>query len=166
VSADLLRPAAATLREGFPAEADYLLARLTIGSGGCWTWTGARNIHGYGKVKRAKKTLGVHRWVWLALNGSLGDGIELDHLCRNRACFNPEHLEPVTGQENIRRGHASRGVYEDCPITGRVEVGLTLANGLRMELPYSRDAVTALARAESADEFEAMAKVFGAEVAS
>jgi hypothetical protein len=46
----------------------------------------------------------LHVLVWQAKNGEVPEGLELDHLCRNRACCNPSHLEPVTGSENVRRG--------------------------------------------------------------
>jgi hypothetical protein len=48
--------------------------------------------------------LGAHRWSWEKVNGSVPDDLHIDHLCRNRACVNPAHLEPVTRRENILRG--------------------------------------------------------------
>ena len=71
---------------------------------GCWEWTGHRNAKGYGTVKMGKSRRHVHRWFWEQIHGPVADGLELDHLCRNRACVNLDHLEAVTHQENMRRG--------------------------------------------------------------
>jgi hypothetical protein len=65
----------------------------------CIEWTGCRDKDGYG---RSGKTL-AHRVAYIAAVGPIPAGMELDHLCRNRGCVNPEHLEPVTHYENMRR---------------------------------------------------------------
>lgn len=77
-------------------------------SGDCWEWTGAK-WNGYGKtavhVANGKtKHWAAHRRAYELLVGPIPDGLQLDHLCRNRACVNPDHLEPVTGSVNVRRG--------------------------------------------------------------
>lgn len=73
----------------------------------CTLWDGAVNVMGYGEkvpsVGVSKSRL-VHRQVWEALNGAIPSGLELDHLCRNPACFNVMHLELVTHRENVLRG--------------------------------------------------------------
>lgn len=71
----------------------------------CWLWTGTKNHAGYGSfsVGRARR-LGAHRWSYEHFVGAVPAGLELDHLCRVRHCVNPAHLEPVTRQENLRRG--------------------------------------------------------------
>jgi hypothetical protein len=74
--------------------------------GQCWTWTGATSDGGYGVVRWGGKIGRVHRLVYEAMVGPITAGLDLDHLCRNRACYNPAHLEPVTRGENIRRGLA------------------------------------------------------------
>lgn len=70
----------------------------------CWEWTGARSSKGYGSIWYQGRAQGAHRVVWHLLFGDLPDETpELDHLCKNRACCNPAHLEPVDRAENCRR---------------------------------------------------------------
>lgn len=70
---------------------------------GCWSWPG-RESFGYGRVEMDGRVLMVHRVVYERLRGPIPDGLCLDHLCRNRYCANPDHLEPVTQRENTLRG--------------------------------------------------------------
>ena len=74
--------------------------------GECLIWTGAK-AKGYGMFGRGRKGTGwiaAHRFTWELLRGPIPKGLELDHLCRNHACVNPDHLEVVTHQENCLRG--------------------------------------------------------------
>lgn len=71
---------------------------------GCWTWTAARSADGYGQFKAEGRTVRAHRWSFTRYMGEIPAATpELDHLCCNRACCNPDHLEPVTREENMRR---------------------------------------------------------------
>ena len=74
---------------------------------GCWTWTGAVALSGYGNwYPGARVSEFAHRRAYELLMGPIPAGRELDHLCRNRLCCNPDHLEPVTPAENIARSGA------------------------------------------------------------
>lgn len=82
----------------------------------CWWWTGSKTGEGYGQLKLGKTTRVAHRVVYELLVNAVPDGLELDHLCRNRACVNPAHLEPVSHSVNVQRAekpksasHCKRG---------------------------------------------------------
>lgn len=70
----------------------------------CWWWTGQQNGHGYGLIRVGRRKLMAHRVVYEMRVGAIPNGFQLDHLCRNRACVNPTHLEPVIPRTNVLRG--------------------------------------------------------------
>lgn len=79
----------------------------TYRDGDCWRWSQYRDRDGYGRFGRGHL---AHREAYKALVGPIPQGLTLDHLCRNRDCVNPAHLEPVTIGENLLRGESFQGV--------------------------------------------------------
>lgn len=75
-----------------------------VAPGCCWEWTGAKTSGGYGQFYVDRRLVVSHRYSYERLVGPIPEGLQIDHLCRNRSCVNPGHLEPVTQQVNIRRG--------------------------------------------------------------
>jgi len=100
---------------------DRIRALVSISENGCWLYAeGRASSSGYRQVLVGQKLQYAHRVTYEALVGPILEGLVLDHLCRNRACVNPAHLEPVTQQVNTLRGigpaavnsrktHCSRG---------------------------------------------------------
>ena len=87
------------------------------GDSGCWIWQGAKGPAGYGVVftkiggRSPEQQSAAHRIAYESAVGSIPDGLHIDHLCRNRACCNPAHLEPVEQTENSRRAARPRGTH-------------------------------------------------------
>jgi hypothetical protein len=84
--------------------------------GGCWNWKGAKSAerdgvtyYGYFAAGGAKSQMRVHRWSYQYYVGQIPEGFTIDHLCRNTLCVNPQHLEPVTQRENLRRSDVVTG---------------------------------------------------------
>lgn len=89
--------------------------------GPCWIWIAAKTSRGYGNFTvggRSGRNHTAHRFAYELANGAVADGLDLDHLCRVRACVNPTHLEPVTRRENLLRGEtivARNSAKTHCP---------------------------------------------------
>lgn len=104
--------------QGFRSDADRFWSKVDR-SGACWLWTGLKLPHGYGRFgiggRADHRDVLAHRFAYELLVGPIPGGLQIDHLCRVRACVNPAHMEPVTGAENTRRGgnaaktHCKRG---------------------------------------------------------
>ncbi len=71
---------------------------------GCWQWQGDKSKKGYGRFWVGNKFAQAHRYAYELIKGPIPEGLEIDHLCHNPGCVNPDHMQLVTGQENIERG--------------------------------------------------------------
>lgn len=95
-------------------EIERFMSKIQKTDSGCWEWTGCHNSSGYGEFVRGsrrdgtRRTIRAHRYAYEHFVGKIPDGLELDHLCRNRTCVRPDHLEAVTHRENIRRGETGK----------------------------------------------------------
>lgn len=112
-------------------------AKVEKQSNGCWVWLGAKYTGGYGSFCLNSKCVPAHRVSYEWENGPISKGLTLDHLCRNRACINPAHLESLTMKENILRGQGLAAVNHrktHCPKGHPYDTSNTylVADGSRM----------------------------------
>lgn len=102
---------------------------------GCVVWTGCLNSRGYGVVSFRGSRVLTHRLSYEAQVGPIADGMTIDHLCRNKRCVHPDHLEVVTREENSRRASP----HLDACKRGHPLVGLNLVIKKRGSLPAVRN---------------------------
>lgn len=84
----------------------------------CWEWQGSTQSSGYSRLSYRGRTWLGHRFSYEAFHDDIPNGMQIDHLCRNRICLNPDHLEPVTQRTNILRGSGVSAVNaskQRCP---------------------------------------------------
>ena len=96
---------------GQPQTPKNLLKNVRVTKNGCWNWQQWIDKLGYGQVSFQGKVHLAHRVFFLVFTGELPK--ELDHLCDNRRCCNPEHLKPVTHYENLMRGNGMGAINRD-----------------------------------------------------
>lgn len=87
-----------------PEEYDAFWGKAAPDGTGCLVWTGYIDPSGYARYEHRGQRIRVHRIAYVDTHGSIPDGTIIDHLCRNRACINPDHLEAVDNWTNVRRG--------------------------------------------------------------
>lgn len=97
-------------RFGDPALPDRFWSKVAQAENGCWEWVASVTSTGYGQFRFDGRVRKTHRLAYLALVGPVPEGLVLDHLCRNRGCCNPAHLEVVTQRENLLRGEGFNAV--------------------------------------------------------
>lgn len=96
---------------------DRLMSKVQFTAYGCWEWNGYVDPKGYGRMGVYRRVEQAHRMAYVLFVGPIPEGLEIDHLCRNRRCVLPEHLEAVTRKENMRRGLQSHTAGRNCGVT-------------------------------------------------
>ena len=85
---------------------EQAVCQVKFAEDGCWVWGGNYSDNGYGKLTVNYKTVSAHRFFYAEVVGPIPEGMHLDHVCDHKYCVNPDHLEPVTHAENMRRRYA------------------------------------------------------------
>lgn len=139
-----------------PWDVERFWKRVKKSDSGCWEWTGEktsrRDRRQYGRfVMRGPRRVPAHRFSFALNVAPLTPGLCIDHRCRNPLCVNPAHLEEVTTQENIRRGHGVNAVNSaksNCPRGHEYELQV-LFSGRRRRVCRRCESITRSNRAAS-----------------
>jgi len=100
---------------------EWVRKHILVNENGCWIWQRWIDIGGYGRLYLGasknwyQREIKVHRFIYELFNGPVPKGLEIDHLCRVRACCNPHHLEAVTHSTNLLRGVNRNREKTHCP---------------------------------------------------
>lgn len=89
-------------------DTDRFMAKVSKQDNGCWIWTASKFQNGYGRFIVDHSCIGAHRFSYEHFKSAIPSGLQIDHLCKTKSCVNPDHLEVVTLQENIRRFNVAR----------------------------------------------------------
>jgi len=102
----------AVINNNLPASTERrLLEKIEKQKGSdCWFFTGSKLPSGYGILWNGVRPIGAHRISFQLYRGEITDGMEIDHICNNRSCVNPEHLQLLTHKENMRKSSALMGI--------------------------------------------------------
>jgi len=110
---------------------ERLALETVIAATGCWEWQGLTR-GSYGRITFQNIKLTTHVASWELVYGPVPEGLELDHLCENKICLNPDHLEAVTHAENIRR--ALEGNFQEVCKRGHKRIPENLYRGIDCKL--------------------------------
>lgn len=118
-------------RNSSPMTVERFMRHVVLADSGCWTWIGAKKGNGYGIAASAGRVVSTHRISYELFRGPIPEGLHIDHVCHSRdaaclggiscphrMCVNPDHLEPVSAAENLRRGRgfvARQVRVTECP---------------------------------------------------
>ena len=97
---------------------ERFIAKIQVTDEGCWEWQASKVHDGYGWFNKGGHNVRAHRWAYEHFIGPRPEGLTLDHLCRNRGCVNPHHLEAVSIRENLLRGdtfQSANAAKTHCP---------------------------------------------------
>jgi len=114
----------------------------------CWVWR-RKITHGYGYITINRHSHRAHKFFWEQVNGPVPDGLVLDHaVCQNRACVNPDHLEPVTHAVNIQRGKLAKLTMNDARRIRSLPASLKAAE-IALEYGVTASTITSVLRGET-----------------
>jgi hypothetical protein len=100
--------------------ASRFVQKIEISDEGCWNWQAGLSHNGYGKFTVNGSDVRAHRWSYSNFVGPIADGMTVDHLCNNRRCVNPDHLQTLTQTENVLAEHSEstarkNSLKTECP---------------------------------------------------